>query len=187
MTFFKTLASGREFHFAKPTPDAICLRDIAHHLSRISRWDGNVEPVSYTVAQHSLLVAQACRLPASRPYALLHDAVEMVTGDISTPLKGFLLTLGADMVAYERRVLREAVYPALGLEPPSSEIATDVDHADQVALATEFRDIVAGRSPNWAPQAKPLPTRIKFMPQPLVEEQFLLALRSALQPFGKVA
>lgn len=187
MPFFKTLASGRDFYFANPTPDMICLRDIAHHLSRISRWGGNVEPVSYTVAQHCLLVAQACRLPQSRPYALLHDAVEMVIGDMVTPLKGFLLTMGADMVAYEHRVLNEAIYPAFALPKPSEAINADVHQADQVALATEYRDIVAGRSSDWRPKAPPLPNRISFMPQPKVEERFLIALEGALRPFGKVA
>lgn len=187
MTFFKTLASGIDFHFANPTPDMICLRDIVHHLSRENRWGNNIDPVSYTVAQHSLLVAQACRLPQSRPYALLHDAVEMVTRDLATPFKGFLAQLGADIVAYERLVLNDAVYPAFGLPRPDSAINEDVDLADQIVLATEYRDIVAGRSREWAPRARPLATRIRFMPQPVVEEKFQLALESALRPFGKVA
>ncbi|MCR6672163.1 hypothetical protein [Devosia ginsengisoli] len=187
MTFFMTLASGRDFHFAKPTPDMICLRDIAHHLSRHNRWRENIEWPSFSVAQHSLLVAQACRLPQSRPYALLHDAPEMITGDNITPWKGFLLTLGVDLVAYERRILNEAIYPAFGLPSPAPAIAADVHEADQIALATEFRDVVAGRSGNFMPKARPLPTRIKFMTQPVVEEKFLLALEGALRPYGKVA
>ena len=187
MAFFKTLASGRDFYFANPSPEMICLRDIVHHLSRENRWGNNIEFPSYTVAQHSLLVAQLCRLPQSRPYALLHDAVEMVTRDLATPWKGFLAELGADVVAYERRVLNEAVYPAFALPKPSSEINADVDMADQVALATEYRDVVAGRSRDWAPPAKPHSGRIRYMPQPMVEEKFHLALASALRPFGKVA
>lgn len=187
MTFFKTLASGRDFYFADPRPEMICLSDIAHHLSRENRWGNNIEFTSYSVAQHCLLVAQICRLPQSRPYALLHDAVEMVTRDLATPWKGFLAVLGADVVAYEHRVLNDAVYPAFGLPRPSHEIAADVDIADQVALATEYRDVVAGRSAVWAPKAKPLPTRIRFMAQPVVEEKFRIALAGALRPFGKVA
>lgn len=187
MPFFKTLASGRDFYFANPQPDMICLRDVAHHLSRLNRWGENIEWPSYSVAQHSLVVAQACRRPDSRPYALLHDAPEMITGDNITPWKGFLLTLGADMVAYERRIMNDAIYPAFGLKPPSSEIAADVHNADQIALATEYRDVVAGRSNDWAPKAKPLSGRIKFMAQAAVEEKFLLALEGALRPFGRIA
>lgn len=187
MTFFVTLSSGRDFHFAYPTPAMVCLDDIVHHLSRENRWYNNIEAVSYTVAQHSLLVAAACRLPQSEPYALLHDALEMVTRDLSTPFKGFLLTLGADLVGYERRVLRDAVYPAFGLPQPTSEINRDVDNADAIALATEFRDVVKGRSDTWRPAAKPLSRPVRFMTQPKVEELFRLKLQAALRPFGKVA
>ncbi|MFP9138726.1 hypothetical protein ACLI1C_16220 [Devosia sp. XGJD_8] len=187
MTFFVTLSSGRDFHFADPTPAMFCLDDIVHHLSRENRWFNNIEAVSYTVAQHSLLVASACRLPQSLPYALLHEALEMVTRDLSTPFKGFLLSLGVDLVAYERRVLRDAVYPAFGLPQPTSAIAQDVDNADAIALATEFRDIVKGRSEAWRPKAKPLSMPVRFMTQPKVEEVFRLKLQSALRPFGKVA
>ncbi len=186
MTFFVTLASGRDFVFAKPTPEMICLDDLVHHLSRENRWANNIEPVSFTVAQHSMLVAAACRLPQSLPYALLHDASEMVTRDLPTPLKGFLLSLGADLVAFERRMMREAVWPAFGLPLPSSAIAQDVHNADAIALATEHRDIVKGRSDTWRPTAKPLSMPIRFMTQPKVEEMFRLKLQSALRPFGMV-
>lgn len=186
MSFFITLASGRDFHFAKPTPAMICLDDIVHHLSRESRWANNIEPISYTVAQHSLLVASACRLSQSLPYALLHDVSEMVTRDLATPFKGFLLSLGADLVAFERHLMRDAVYPAFGLPHPSSEIAQDVHNADAIALATEYRDIVKGRSTSWRPSAKPMTMPVKFMTQPKVEEIFKRKLQSALRPFGKV-
>lgn len=187
MPFFITLASGRDYHYADPTPDAFCAEDIAHHLSRENRWSNNIEPVSFSIAQHSLLVAQACERPDSRPYALLHDAVEMVIRDLPTPFKGFLFSLGADLVAYERRVMEQAVYPAFNLAPPSAEISRDVHRADQIALATEFRDIVQGKNENWQPKAPPLKTRVKYIPQPKVEEMFLEALRGTLRPFGKVA
>lgn len=184
--FFKTLASGRDFDFASPSPDMICLRDIVHHLSRENRWANNIEFPSYTVAQHALMVAQLCRLPQSRPYALLREAATMLTRDLPGPWKGFLSELGADVVAYERKVLNEAVYPAFGLPRPTREIAGDVDMADQIAFATEYRDVVAGRSNAWAPTVKPASTRIKFMTQPIVEEKYHLALEAALRPFGKV-
>lgn len=186
MPYFMTLASGRDFYFSQPAPEMICVRDLAHHLSRLNRWRENLEWASYSVAQHSLLVAQLCRLPQSRPYALLHDAAEMITGDNITPWKGFMLSLGIDLSAYERRVLKEAIYPAFGLALPTAEIEADVHHADQVAMATEFRDVVAGRG-NWKPSAKPSSNRVRFMTQPMVEEKFQLALEGALRQIGQVA
>lgn len=183
MPFFTTLASGRNFRFSQPTPDMICAEDLAFHLSRENRWSNNVEPVSFSVAQHMLVVAQACRLPQSRAYALLHDGAEMVTRDLSTPFKGFLLMLGADVPAYDRRVLNEAIYPAFGLPKPTEAIARDVHEADQIALATEFRDIVKGRNGDWAPTAKPMSTRIKWRPQPDIEAEYRKALEGAVRSF----
>lgn len=186
MSFFVTLASGRDFHFANPTPAMICLDDVVHHLSRENRWYNNIEAVSFTVAQHSLLVASACRLPQSLPYALLHDTLEMVSRDLPTPFKGFLRELGADIIGWESRTMRAAVYPAFGLPLPSNSIAQDVDQADQIALATEYRDVVKGRSDTWRPTAKPLSFPIRFMTQPKIEEMFRLKLQSTLRPFGTV-
>lgn len=183
----KTMPSGLIFDFAAPSPDMIRLEDVVHVLARLNRWGGNIEPVSYSVAQHSLLVAQACRLPQSRPYALLHDAAEAYIGDLPTPFKLWLAHAGADIAGLERRILTQAVFPAFGLPSPSAAVYADVHEADQIALATEHRDVVRGRHRDWAPTARPLANREKFMPVPKVEELFRLALDGALRPFGRVA
>ena len=185
--FHKTMPSGRMFNFADPQPDQVCLDDIVHALARTNRWGGNIEPVSYSVAQHSLVVAQAVRLPQSRVHALLHDAAEAYIGDLPTPFKLWIADAGADILGLEMRILYGAIFPALGVEPPSPEIARDVHDADQVALATEFRDIVKGRHADWSPKAPPLKTRIRFQPTPKVEDDFRAALEGALRQLGKVA
>jgi len=185
--FRKTMPSGIMFDFSDPRPEMIHLDDIVHCLTRTNRWGGNIEPVSYSVAQHSLVTASACRLPAARVYALLHDAAEAYIGDLPTPLKLWLEDAGAGIVGLEMQILFAAIFPAFGLTPPGKEIAADVHEADQIALATEFRDIVRGRNRDWAPKAPPLRTRIKFQPVPKVEEAFRLALEGALRPYGKVA
>lgn len=186
-TFCKTMPSGLSFDFSAPTPEMISLDDIIHVLARTNRWGGNIEPVSFSVAQHSLVAASACRLPVSRPYALLHDAAEAYIGDLPTPFKLWIAEAGADIIALEHRILYDAIFPALGLEKPSSAIAADVHDADQIALATEFRDVVKGRHPCWSPKAPPLRTRLKFKPTPAVEDEFRANLLGALRPFGKVA
>lgn len=185
--FSKTMPSGRNFNFADPKPEMICLDDIVHTLARTNRWGGNIEWVSFTVAQHSLVTASACKLPQSRVYALLHDAGEAYIGDLPTPFKLWIADAGTDIIGLENRILFDAIFPALGLAKPSSEIMADVHNADQVALATEFRDVVKGRHPSWSPKAPPLKTRIKFLPSVKAEEQFKLALEGALRPYGKVA
>lgn len=185
--FWINTASGRCFDFVSPRPDMICLDDIVHHLSREGRWSGNIEFTSFSVAQHTLIASTACRLLSSRPYVLLHDAPEAYIRDLATPWKQWLIDQGADVVGLERRILEQAIYPAFNLPPPSPAILADVHQADAIALATEYRDVVKGKSDNWAPTAQPLPGRIKFMPQPKVEETFRKALEGALRPFGALA
>lgn len=185
--FWKTMPSGRAFDFVNPCPEMVTLDDIVHVLARTNRWGGNIEPVSYSVAQHSLVTASACATVDARPYALLHDAAEAYIGDIPTPFKLWLNHAGADVVALERRILLDAVFPAFGLPRGSARVVQDVHNADAIALATEHRDIVAGRHPDFTPEATPLRTRIRFKPVAKVEEEFKTALLGALQPFGKVA
>jgi hypothetical protein len=61
-----------------------CIVDIAFRLSDINRFNGSVG--AYSVAQHSVLVAQ--QLPDELKLAgLLHDVCEAYLGDITSPLK----------------------------------------------------------------------------------------------------
>lgn len=184
--FWKAMPSGAAFDFLDPRPEMVTLDDIVHSLTRTNRWGGNVEPISYSVAQHSLVTASACKLAKSRVYALLHDAAEAYIGDIPTPLKLWIIDAGADIAALEKTILFQAIFPALGLPRPSSDIYADVHNADQVALATEYRDIVKGRHPDFTPKATPLKSVVRFMPTIKVEEQFRSALQGALQPFSRV-
>lgn len=48
--------TGKQFSLDNPTPDMICLEDIAHSLSMICRYNGHCERF-YSVATHSILLA----------------------------------------------------------------------------------------------------------------------------------
>ncbi len=185
--FYKTMPSGLAFNFADPQPDMISLDDIVHVLARTNRWGGNLEPVSFSVAQHSMIVSSACILPDARPYALLHDAAEAYIGDLPTPFKLWIANAGVDIIGLEMQILYGAIFPALGIDPPGSAIAQDVHNADQIALATEDRDVVKGRHDVFRPKAPPLKTRIKFMPIPKVEEDFRAALDAGLRSLKDAA
>lgn len=60
--------------------------DIAHHLSNICRYTG-ATPQFYSVAQHSVLVANYAIKREERLAGLLHDAAEAYLNDIASPVK----------------------------------------------------------------------------------------------------
>lgn len=77
--------SGRKFFPFDPKPEDVDLRDIAHHLAMICRY-GGASKFHYSVAQHSVLVAQNVSRK-NKLRALLHDAPEYITGDMIRPIK----------------------------------------------------------------------------------------------------
>ena len=78
--------TGLRFDLLDPRPEAIDPRDVAHALARLCRFGGHVRRF-YSVAQHSLLVADLAPLGLELP-ALLHDASEAYLGDVVAPLEG---------------------------------------------------------------------------------------------------
>ncbi len=81
---------GKKFYFEDPKPDQIDIRDIAHSLSHICRFNGHTN-LFYSVAAHSIFVAE--RMPGSareKLSALLHDAAEAYVCDVPSPLKPLL-------------------------------------------------------------------------------------------------
>lgn len=136
--------SGARISFAKPDPAAFLIEDIAHALSMIPRFNGNLRQ-HYSVAQHSVLVS---RLVPSR-YAfrgLMHDASEFALGDMSSPLK-------ARMPAYRRYEARmqAAIHKAFGIAAtcPSAESAA-IKQADLQMLAAEKKQLIAIDDGPWA-------------------------------------
>ncbi len=85
-------ATGKVFHPFNPQPHQICMEDIVQKLSRICRFGGGVKwPLHYSVAEHSVLLAQHAleRLgdPQLALQLLMHDAAEAYIGDMIRPLK----------------------------------------------------------------------------------------------------
>ena len=78
---------------ANPTPYTPPLGEIGHSLAHINRFTGHACR-AYSVAEHSLLVADMA-VQDGHGYmveicALMHDAHESITGDVSTPVKQML-------------------------------------------------------------------------------------------------
>ncbi|MGB1159837.1 MAG: YfbR-like 5'-deoxynucleotidase, partial [Alphaproteobacteria bacterium] len=110
---WQRMLSGRRLDLLDPSPFDIEIDDIAHGLSRVSRWNGQtVGEHSFSVAQHSVLVmdlfcaSEGKSTPREQLYALLHDAPEYVIGDLISPFKA---AVGLDYKALERK-LEQAVH-----------------------------------------------------------------------------
>jgi 5'-deoxynucleotidase YfbR-like HD superfamily hydrolase len=82
------IRTGEYLDILDPDPAMITIENIAHNLSHICRFTGNVDTF-YSVAQHSVLVSREVSQEFELE-ALLHDATEAFIGDVSTPLKSLL-------------------------------------------------------------------------------------------------
>ncbi len=141
--------SGKAFDLSNPRPEMVCIEDIAHALSQINRYTGHAA-WSYSVAQHSIMVAEivAATAPGLALGALLHDAGEAYLGDWSSPLKA-VMREGSE----RDRPISVADFIAEGVDRAIDHkfelFATRkgtaghaiVKHADLIALATEKRDL----------------------------------------------
>lgn len=174
--------TGRAFDLLEPRSEDVNVADIAHALSRINRFSGHTHGEPYSVAHHSMLVADLLASwgapPAIVREGLLHDAGEAYYGDITSPVKRamkdrvhsvlsrFRSDADGDHVATIRDPLGsmvasidEVVRAALMLPEHETPI---VKRADLVALAIERRDLFGGTKeprdwelPEFAPTNAP--------------------------------
>ena len=122
---------------SRPDPEKIRLEDIAWALAYICRFNGHVR-FHYSVAQHSLLVAQLVQRrhgPRLALTALMHDAAEAYLGDMISPLKLIL----PDFKKLEE-VLAKAIAAKFGLVHPEP---AEVKLADLAVLAAEREQVIA--------------------------------------------
>ena len=146
--------SGRKFCPLDPNPNDVCIEDIAHALARTCRFGGHAE-LSYSVAQHSVLVSHICRKRDSL-WGLMHDAAKALSGfgDVAKPVKDNILITDAcglgvqsTMSQFEDRILR-VIATALDIPWPPP----DLKGQDQVALMLE-RNSMMPDHPDWPKQS----------------------------------
>jgi uncharacterized protein len=131
------MLSGRRLDLLDPSPLDIEVEDIAHGLARVARWNGQTTGEhAFSVAQHSLVVEDACAhlqpgLEARwRLAALLHDAAEYVIGDMISPFKA---ALGLDYKQFEHR-LETAIHLRFGLPATTPEaVKALIKAADRIS------------------------------------------------------
>jgi len=142
---WQRMLSGRRLDLLDPSPLDVEIRDIAHGLARVARWNGQtVGDHAFSVAQHSLLVLDIAREIDPRMDAqaslvvLLHDAPEYVIGDMISPFKAII---GDSYKSVEHRILG-AIHIRFGLPPtPSARVAKLAKRADQIAAYIEATNL----------------------------------------------
>jgi hypothetical protein len=132
--------SGKSFDPENPQPQQIDLLDIAVALSRIPRFTGHTV-FQYSVAQHSLLVAQLSSrgqrlthdIKRIKLLSLLHDADEAYTSDIPSPVKQLLKPAITEV---ENKIMN-AIYSHFRVNPPTPEEKILVKQFDNEAYTIE--------------------------------------------------
>lgn len=131
MSWIQTF-TGRKVDPMAMRAEDVCVEDIAHALAMKCRFTGHV-PAFYSVAQHSVLVAQHCE---NKLWGLLHDAAEAYLFDASRPVKHGLRAAGCTLVDEIEASIMAAVCEQFGLPLEQPE---DVKKADVLLLATEAK------------------------------------------------
>jgi hypothetical protein len=164
--------TGKQFYPLNPRIDDICIEDIAHGLSNICRFTGQVSTF-YSVAEHSCRATMATKEKWLRLALLLHDASEAYLCDISRPVKHH-----PDMAFYREaeKCLQAMIGQKFGVEF-SDPLIHEID--DRM-LMTERRDLMPPSMP-WGIHQQPYDSKIVPL-HPVQAEYWFLGLFRTLNP-----
>ena len=178
--------SGQQFWPLDPRQEDICLEDVAHALSNLCRFGGQVSNF-YSVAQHSVHCSEYVTEEAravGRPHdeierlgaqALMHDGTEAYLIDVPRPIKRNL-TNYAEIETRLAEVMSERFGIDLVNLPP------EVREADERMLFTEKRDLLKPSPAPWTVaqgvSSTPYDQRIVPWSPPYAREAFLAAART---------
>jgi len=190
---WKQTATGIAFDLLRPTPGMVDFEvDVPESLARIARFDGHVRAGVYSVAQHSVLGADALKRETGRDDIaaafLLHDVHEAFMGDIATPVARALENIAAEShnilgpvcVREAIRTLKQrldvVVHAAAGVAYP---LADDINEAvklmDMRMLETERIHLMRPAPFPWGyERLKPVRIvgRIRVWPWPDAADEF---------------
>ena len=162
MSWIQTF-TGRQFRPQEPAVEDFDIRDVAHALSMLCRFNGHCRQF-YSVADHSVRVCDICP-PEARLWGLLHDLGEAYIGDLPRPIK----PLFPEFERIEDNLLQQAAR-AFGLGWP---MPAAVRTADDILLATEARDLMEEPPASWGLTQGPLVERIEPLDPASAEQAFL--------------
>jgi hypothetical protein len=151
---------GNAVSLVSPDPREIEIEDIAYGLSHIRRFSGATK-WPWSVAQHSLLVCQIAKEASptdhvAHLWALLHDAHEYATGDITSPMQRaveLLLPTGwPNPIKAIQSALDQAIAHRFDIDWNDVQAVKDlVRRADMIALATEKAQLMVREPQPWIP------------------------------------
>jgi hypothetical protein len=153
--------TGIKFHYLNPKPEEISITDIAHHLCLLCRFTGACKRF-YSVADHSIRVSMIVE-PELRLAALLHDAAEAYTNDISRPVKY------THKLQETEAIITKAIDKKFGIDSNHPSIK----EADNILIATEARDLMPNID-GWEELPMPLSTKIIPMTPLWAERLFMI-------------
>lgn len=137
--------SGQPLDFACPNPVNIRVEDLAISLSRAPRFCGHLHIHTWSVLQHSILMASFVD-PDKYRLALAHDASEAFLCDLPGPVKHMPELAGYRRV--EARV-QKASLKALGIQAPPEALA-EIKLADRLSEKLEAISFGCDALKQWA-------------------------------------
>lgn len=141
---------------------------IAKSLSRQCRYNGHGSKF-YSVAEHSLLLSM-CVPRDLRVAALLHDAGEAITGDITCPMQAFLGTEAKAKLRSIGGLIAKASCEYYGHLAPEET----VKKLDRQILLNEKRDLFPDDRLSWSVEGLPVKgVKIRGLSPAFAERAFL--------------
>lgn len=181
MTDYITTYTGRHIAPLSPSREDLCILDIAHALSLMTRANGHM-PEFYSVGQHCIACAQEAiaRGHSTRVAlaCLIHDASEAYISDITRPVKKRLTYY----LEVEKRLQGMIYEHYLGSELQPEEFE-QVDAIDNAMLYHEFLHYM---NHELTPYKAEILTRPRFEVRPFgeVEEEFKQVFRDLRTQLG---
>lgn len=124
--------TGKKFRHMAPAVEDICLEDIAHGLSLLCRFTGQIKSF-YSVAEHAVRGSYYCPEEFKLDF-LHHDDTEAYYNDIARPLKRMP---GMEFYRMYEDIGGKVIQRYFGLGPEPEK----VKEIDQRMLETEMRDL----------------------------------------------
>lgn len=141
---YNLLSDGSRWCFNEP-PESLPIEVVTNSLSQIARFGGQAKLIEghvYTVAQHSIKVSYL--VPTLE--ALLHDAHEIIIGDICSPMKKYL---------YDSKLMKldnETATVFANIFGTGYPLAGSVVIADKIMCLIEARDLMYDVDEMWFAQ-----------------------------------